>query len=98
MAVIRAAKLVDARKRAWQAVPSPIRADGLEENLYHAHAMIEDDLDDHFFALHTRHLFATQGKVFDKEGKEVAPEKTSAETKVQGSTGAVASLKPHELL
>lgn len=44
-------------------VPSPIGGEGLAENPYHAHALLEEPRDDYSTALHLRFLFGKYGTI-----------------------------------
>jgi hypothetical protein len=63
-AVLRARELTNARVGASVHVePSPVAGVGLDENIYHAHALRPEDKEDYSFALHLRHLFTMYGQV-----------------------------------
>jgi hypothetical protein len=50
-------------RRPESVVASPETGEGLEENVYHAHALMPEGLDYYSMALHMRELFTTHGKV-----------------------------------
>jgi hypothetical protein len=44
-------------------IASPIAGKDLDENIYHAHAVVPESLDYYFAALHLRELFETGGSI-----------------------------------
>src|SRR6266403_2861623 len=61
-AVVRASYLTKASPTVTCSV-SPIIGDGLNENIYHAHAVRPENTQEIHFALQLRHLFHTHGSV-----------------------------------
>lgn len=63
-AVLRARELTAAKVgKHVEIFASPVRGQGMEENIYHAHALRPETTDEYSFALHLRNLFASYGGI-----------------------------------
>ncbi len=51
------------QKFSTPVIASAVSGSDLEENIYHAHIVMPDEIDSYSMALHLRHLFTTRGTI-----------------------------------